>query len=262
MSNKNKVKTNYDDELKIIEEVHNLVPNECLILSDKENSDNYLKTVGILDSLLDDDYLVNWKDNSSSRFPPDFINEKDSLMLEVMRIDDHSPDGKVNPVLAKEKQMHKELEDILKLFPNVENIFCNPVTDLPTDQDHNYKNYYKSFQRALRKHISKIGKYRTYHPNKKLVFLVMDETSGVYFETKDNLKGRLHLAFFDNKFVSEFIEADIDYLILYSPYNYFCTREPHQELPHLVIFDVKNLKNGDMMHYFDYDENHMKSSEL
>ena len=72
-----------------------------------------------MNTLLSNEYLEKWKNNSSSNLPPDFINEKDSLMLEVMRIDDHSPDGKKNPVLRREKEMHKELEQsgILEMFP-------------------------------------------------------------------------------------------------------------------------------------------------
>ena len=248
MTNSSKLKTNYDDEIDIINEVHVLEPSECFILSDREGSDNYLKTVAILNTLLCDGYLEKWKNNSSSNLPPDFINEKDSLMLEVMRIDDHSRDGKKNPVLRREKEMHKELEQlgILRMFPNAQKVICNPVTDLPTDEDHNYKNYYKSFQRTIRKHASKIETYRRNYPNKELIFLVMDETSG----------------FFDKRFVSEFIDKDIDYLIWFMPYNYFETVESHEPLPHLVIYDVKNLKNSVMMQYIDYDENRMKSCEL
>lgn len=264
MTNSSKLKTNYDDEIDIINEVHVLEPSECFILSDREGSDNYLKTVAILNTLLCDGYLEKWKNNSSSNLPPDFINEKDSLMLEVMRIDDHSCDGKKNPVLRREKEMHKELEQlgILRMFPNAQKVICNPVTDLPTDEDHNYKNYYKSFQRTIRKHASKIETYRRNYPNKELIFLVMDETSGIYFEIEKEMCGKPHLVFFDKRFVSEFIDKDIDYLIWFMPYNYFETVESHEPLPHLVIYDVKNLKNSVMMQYIDYDENRMKSCEL
>ena len=264
MTISNKPKTNYDDEIDIISEVHDLEPGECFILSDKEGSANYIKTTKILDSILSQDYLKVWKDNSSSNLPPDFINEKDSLMLEVMRIDDHSPNGKKNPVLRREKEMYKELErsGILEMFPNAQKVICNPVTDLPTDEDHNYKNYYKSFQRTIRKHASKIETYRKNYPNKELIFLVMDETSGIYFEIEKEMYGRPHLVFFDKRFVSEFIDKDVDYLIWFMPYNYFETVESHEPLPHLVIYDVKNLKSSVMMQYIDYDENKMKSCEL
>lgn len=261
MSNKKHFQTNFDNEEFILKYVHSFDPEMCLILSDSEDSANYQETVNVLQSLFSDDYLENWKNNSQSSLPPDFLNEKNFLMMEMMRIDDHSSDGKANRTLAKEKQMHKELEPILGMFPNLEQVICIPATDLPTDVDHNYVNYYRSFQRTLRKHSSKIQKYRTNHPGLKLIFLVMDETSGVYFESQEGSKGRLHYPFFDNKFISEFIDKDIDYLIWAMPYNHFDTIEHHKELPNLVIFDVKHLKNGEMMQYIDYDESKMKSSE-
>lgn len=262
--------TNFDDEKVILANLHELNSSECLILSDKENSKNYRKAAKVIDSLLSNDYLDRWKDNSKSLLPPDFINEKDNIMLEVMRIDDHSSDGINNPVLKKEKQMHKELEAMLGKFPNASNVFCNPVTDLPTELDHNYSNYYKSFQRAVRKHASKITNYKSNHPNKELAFLVMDETSGIYFERMDNslnkslsntVFGKPHLVFFDNRFVKEFLGLDLDYFIMCMPFNYFKSIENHEELPHLVIFDVKHLKNSEMMQYIDYDESKMVSSE-
>lgn len=264
MSNNNKFKTNYDDELDIIKEIHELDTRECLILSDRKDSDNYVKTIEVLDTLLSNDYLEKWKDNSASNLPPDFINEKDSLILEVMRIDDHSSDGKNNPVLAREKQTHKELEEsgILKAFSNAKKVICNAVTDLPTDEDHSYKNYHKSFQRVIRKHATKIIKYKQNHPNKRLIFLAMDETSGVYYESKGDNFGKPHYVFFDNKFINEFINIDIDYLIWYIPYNYAETIDGNISLPHLIIYDVKNLKSSEIMQYIDYDETKMKSNEL
>lgn len=253
--------TNFDDENKILDYLNGFETNECLIISDKIDSDNYKKTAKIIESLLDENYKNKWEDNSKSLLPPDFINKKDNIMMEVMRVDDHSSDGKNNPVLKKEKQMHKELSEILKILPETVSVFCNPVTDLPTEVDHNYTNYYLSFQRAVRKHASKITKYRKNHPNKELIFLVMDETSGAYFQKKKLLPNKLHYVFFDNRFVSEFVNLDIDYLIMFMPYNYFNTLGNHNELPHIVIFDIKHLKNGKMMKYINYDETKMISSE-
>ena len=54
MTNSSKLKTNYDDEIDIINEVHVLEPSECFILSDREGSDNYLKAVAILNTSFPD----------------------------------------------------------------------------------------------------------------------------------------------------------------------------------------------------------------
>ena len=50
-------------------------------------------------------------------------------------------------------------------------IVVNAVTDLPSNEDHNYQFYYENFARALEKHIKKIPLYRSNHPDKKLIFL-------------------------------------------------------------------------------------------
>lgn len=150
-------------------------------------------------------------------------------------------------------------------FPNAKRFFMNAVIDLPTDEDHNYKNYYSSFQRTVRKYLSKLEDYKKNHPNKKMIFLVADETSGIYFESitkKDETAyGKPHIVFLDRRFINEFINFDLNYLILYCPYNYFNTIENHQPLPQLTIFDIKNMKKNKTIPIYDYDESRMISSE-
>lgn len=161
--------------------------------------------------------------------------------------------------------MRKEVEAMREMFPNAKRFFMNAVTDLPTDEDHNYKNYYSSFQRTVRKHLLKLKDYKKNHPNKKMIFLVVDETSGIYIETivknDEVAAGRPHLVFLDKRFINEFIDSDLDYLILYCPYNHFNTIESHEPLPQLTIFDVKNIKNNKTIPLYDYDENRMVSCE-
>ena len=253
--------TNFDNEKRILEFINSISTKECLILSDFEGSENYIKTAYVLSTLLEENIFEKWLDNSKSQFPPDYINEVDNLMMEVMRVDDHSKDGKTNPTLRLESDMHEELSAITCILPNVKNVICNAVTDLPTNEDHNYKNYYLSFKRTINKHINKISNYKKNHPNKVLIFLVMDETSGVYFEQIEGQCGRLHFVFFDNRFVKEFINSEIDYLIHFCPFNHYETVGYHITLPRLIIFDVKCLKDSKMMQYIDYDENKMISSE-
>lgn len=259
------MKLYFDNELNILKDIHELRPSECCIISDKEGSKNYLRTARIIDRILDDKTLSNWIDNSKSSLPPDLINEEDSLMMEVMRVDDHSPDGKNNPSLARQREMGKEAQEFLEQMPKDVRFIANAVTDLPTDKDHNYKFYYSSFQRTLRKHLSKLEQYKKNHPNKKVIFLVFDETSGVYCErvsrSGNRFKARLHFPFCDNRFLNEFIDSELDYLMWYIPYNHYETIGKHLILPRLILFDIKNARNGDMLQRFDYDEEKMMSNE-
>ena len=256
--------TNFDDERKILDFMHGLNKSDCFILSDRnEGSSYFLRTADIVQSLIEEGRQPEWLNNTKSQEPPDFINEKEKLMMEVMRFDDHSKDGRNNPVLVKEKQMNKEIESLKNIFPNAKMAFSNPVTDLSTDEDHNYHNFYTGFQRTVKKHVSKIAKYRVYHPNKELAFLVMNEASGIYFESVDGKStvGKLHLPFFDNRFLDAFKNEDLDYLLLFSPFNHFETTNGLIELPKLVAIDVKHFKDNPDMKYINYDEKRMKSNE-
>ena len=94
--------------------------------------------------------------------PPDFYNDKLKLMMDVMRIDDHafeSKNGKiVNPTNQRESVIQKQIRKsgLLDSFPNVKNVIVTAVTDLTTDEDHNYKFYYSNFERVLMKQIIKL----------------------------------------------------------------------------------------------------------
>lgn len=51
------MKLDYDIELNILEDIHELDSNQCFIFSDEEGSDNYLITAKIIDDILNDEYL-------------------------------------------------------------------------------------------------------------------------------------------------------------------------------------------------------------
>lgn len=97
-----------------------------------------------------------------------------------------------------------------------------------------------------------------------MIFLVVDETSGIYFEAitanSEVVAGRLHLVFLDKRFINEFIDLELDYLILYFPYKHFNSMKLHEPLPQLTIFGIKNIKNKNIPLY-NYDEDRMVSSE-
>lgn len=259
------MKLYFDNELNILKDIHELNSSECFIISDFEGSENYLSTAEIIDHILDDKLFLNWKDNSESNLPPDLLNEEESLMMEVMRVDDHSSDGKNNPVLARQRHMSEEARDFLQQMPNDARFIVNAVTDLPTEQDHNYRFYYSSFQRTLRKHLSKLSTYKKNHPNKRVIFLVFDETSGIYcekaFQKDSGFVGRIHFPFFDNRFLNEFIDSDLDYLMWYCPYNHYNSVGNHLTLPRLTLFDIKNARTGSTLQRYDYDEEKMISNE-
>lgn len=90
-----------------------------------------------------------------------------------------------------------------------------------------------------------------------------DAVEDMAFESVDGKStvGKLHLPFFDNRFLDAFKNEDLDYLLLFSPFNHFETTNGLIELPKLVAIDVKHFKDNPDMQYINYDEKRMKSNE-
>lgn len=207
----------------------------------------------------------NWIDSSGKdQLPPDFYNEKEKIMMEVMRVDDHGykKHGKIiNPTYKRENEIRKELEEkgFNKLFPNAK-LIATVDTGLPTKEDHNYEYYYNNFERTIRHHCERIKNYRNNHKDYKLIFFVHDEsTAYIEAESTDEIGvyGKLHLHYFDKKFVECFINGDIDYLIWMTPYKRYQYAPDKIQPPIATIYDIKNMK----IELIEYNEKKMVSSE-
>ncbi len=216
-----------------------------------------------------------WKSsNGKNDPPPDFYSEKNKFMMEVMRVDDHSRLDQsqkwVNPTNRLESQIQKELRTsgFFNSFPKVANVFVNAVTDLPANEDHNYQFYYSGFRHTLKKHIKKIPLYRKNHPGYKVVFFVFDESSA-YVQVNDKelinrgmrpgeaFDCQIHPWFIDKRFVDAFRNADIDYLIWYSPFKHIDLQHPIR-IPSVCVYDLKKW-NGKYIQ--DFSEEYIISSE-
>ena len=168
----------YDNEANIIESFQNALEyGDILCISNNENE---------LISILESFELCNWASwtNSSAKNdpPPDFYNNRLKLMMDVMRVDDHAREinGKIhNPTNVKESKIQKELRHLINQnqFPKCNKIIVNAISELPTNEDHNYTFYSKNFNRVLTNHLSKISNYKANHPNYKVIFFVFDESS-------------------------------------------------------------------------------------
>ena len=154
------------------------------------------------------------------------------------------------------------------MFPNANGIFINAVTDLPTKEDHNYEFYCSGFERALKKHISKIPLYKKNHPGYDVIFFVFDESSA-YVQVENKVLAEngiregepfcfdMYWHFLDKRMVNVFKDADIDYLIWYSPFKHFESTCQY-EIPTVCVYDVKNYDYSDMI---DYPEEFIMSAE-
>jgi hypothetical protein len=189
-----------------------------------------------------------WVDsNGKADKTPDFYCDKYQMMMEVMRFDDKAyKNGKVNPTLARETELLKELAEIglLEAHPHIEYIQVNAVTQLPTDEDHNFSRFRSNFVRVIGSHSKKVETYKKNHPGYKLVFFVFDETSGVYHRRVNASLSEHHFYWADSVLVKAIKESKADFVIWYKPYNAYETLDAgfQDGLPKIVIYDVANMQ--------------------
>lgn len=261
----------YDDERMIIEDFQIVSNSEVHFPFRSRDAIEVFKSVRNIRK------WAHWTYNAGKADPPpDFFSEKYQLMMEVMRVDDHAFVNEkgvlINPVNMRESKIQKEIrEKIKEAQPDADldsiKIVVNAVTDLPSNEDHNYQLYCANFKRALEKHIQKIPLYRSNHPDKKLIFFVFDESTA-YVQVDDPefaKRGPVALEpyeavsvwhFMDKRFLDVFRNSDIDYLIWYAPYKIFYG-SPVQS-PRVCVFDVKNY---DYRHAVTYPEELLMSAE-
>ena len=163
----------YDDEINILKDFREC-RNEDLCPLDK-------KTMELLQRIQNKE--VWHHSNRKSDPPPDFYSDKYTLMMEVMRVDDHAfmnDKGRViNPHIQKENKTYKDIQGFLKKqgvhFSG--DIIVNAPTNLPTEDDHSYDKYVANFRRVLEKHDSNYDLYTNNHEGYKLVYFILDESS-------------------------------------------------------------------------------------
>ena len=210
----------------------------------------------IVKSIIDDDiWNTQWVDSSSkSAPPPDFYNEKQRLMMEVMRVDDHAfeqENGRItNPTIQRERIKEKELRRTLNLSPNTQ-LFINSPTDLPSLEDHNYLYYMSNFKRVVEKHKKQISCYRSNHLSHRLIFFIYDESS-MYCQTDtpnqtikrgervDGLRA-LHKWFYDKAFTDVFQNSGIDYLVWFTPNKKIEQTGSPIVLPLACVYDCNQM---------------------
>lgn len=257
----------FDDELKIIEKVQNLETESVLLATSSDEE------AEVFQSIYNSDKWKDWINSSGkSDPPPDFYNDRLGFMMDVMRIDDHAfvnKDGKIiNPTNMRESKIQKEIKQsgILDVFPNVKSIMVNAITDLPTNEDHNYSFYLNNFRRVVMQHNESIGLYRKNHPGYKTIFLVFDESSG-YIESESLInqhviKGYPHYWFADQAFVEVIKRVSADFIFWFAPFKYYelLSEQNFPELPQACIFSLKNLSKL-IAKPIKYEANLMRSAE-
>lgn len=250
----------------MLENFRMTMPNDIFFLSDDADTHRVFK------SIYNDSLWEEWTDASAKDAPPpDFYNDTQHLMLEVMRVDDHGFKKKRkirNPNLERQHKIEQELRNlgIIDTFPDLQHIMINAVTDLPTLEDHNYTFYRDNFIRTVAHHKERIPLYHENHPGCSLIFFVYDESSA-YFEAERETNvfsgesgelGQPHAWCYDKAFLDVFMNSGIDYLIWYTPYKRFERIEPQIKLPQVCVYRC----NASLPEVSEYNPSHMISSEV
>ncbi len=262
----------FDNEKEIISSLQSEAKYEkvCFFPETKELQEVFQTIV------IEDVWNTDWVNSSGKDDPPpDFYSDKYKLMMDVMRIDDHTrPTGKKNrfenPVNIKESKIQRELHDILG---DSVKIIVNPVADLPSREDHNYGFYKDNYVRILKKHIDSLPLYCKNHPDHKTIFFVFDESSAYLMVESEEFANQqivenkkiegnpeIHFYFIDREMLLPLKDSGVDYLIIYAPYKkYWLEKQPKDfNYPRIVVLDL-SLYDWDMTK--EYDCARMISSE-
>ena len=211
--------------------------------------------------LLDEITKAIWTDNTSTR--PDFIS--DDFMIEMFEIDDivTSKKGKNNPQRKADARALRDVENWMSNYPEGtfrEDLMIiahgdtryNPEADtfMPDDSvsHHNYGAYLNNFTRICNKHLASVEAYRKNYHNKKLGFLIVDDST--MYLSKLRVHGRdifLSLPFFDKNFMKSFIKSDVDFVVWAFNNKYTYTEENSKAhaplLPNVALINKDNYYN-------------------
>lgn len=214
----------------------------------------------IVNTILHDNKWKLWTpSNGKNDPPPDFYCDKYKLMMEVMRVDDHTfkKNGHYrNPTNEAESRIYNELKSkgIINGV-NGNTVVVSATSKLPTEQDHNYSWYLANFERVIEKHNQKIELYRKNHPNYKCIFFIVDESSAYLVARSKNeipktiipgapFYGKIHYHFVDDKFITCLSKTKADYIIWFSPYKHINFANPCiPQLPRAFAYEVSKLQN-------------------
>lgn len=237
------------------------------------NKSNFFNTKSakkILENLIDTESnkWVNNAKKGSGHETPDFVNESDQIMMELMTVDDIKIKKNKNIQKQRESESKKQLIDIFgPELVKGKKIITNPdTTDIPTDEHHNYNSYVKNSLRIIDKHIQSIPTYQKNHPNYKLIFLICDESTSYVQGEKygDKVDGKkVHKPYLDRQMVQEFKGTKVDYLVWYKMNEHPSIKKItyNNEVPvahQISVLDLKNLSDDN---FIDYEKDSMVSLE-
>jgi hypothetical protein len=226
----------FDDESRVLELFRTVPTDKVCILFDDVDSRIVYESIVVNKN--------NWIDNSGkAALPPDYLNPTESLMMEIMRVNDTNSES-----YRRETELQVEIRDsgILQLFPKAINVTC-----VPDVHSQSYDHYLKSFTKTIEKHNSKICNYKKNHPGiNKIVFLVFDESESYYechSKSGAGFNARVHMWFFDRAFMSSLKMISADTVIWFSPYK--ALERDGLNFPDVVVINPQLIDESKLENY-------------
>lgn len=258
----------YDKEVRIISKFQDLKIKDIRLFPIN------LKTLLVYRTIHNKRIWKQWIDTSSKKEPPpDFYNNKLKLMIDVMRIDDHSYINEKGRIInrhnERESKLIKELIGKNKVFKEIlerGNLHITTYSGVVGREDHNYSLYVSNFKRVVEKHINKIKQYQQNHPGFKTVFVIFDESTPYMKlidceppkQVGDLMHGDLHSWWKDSNMLNIIKDSNIDYLIWMTPFKLFNSMQSVR-YPLAVIYEVSKI-NFDKNIQYGIDE--LESMEM
>lgn len=182
-------------------------------------------------TLLNDILNASWDDNTDNR--PDFLSG--NIMIEMFEVDDYhvERDGRRN---FRRVGLNKSVKDINKFIDIVGEPFekfrngTNVIVNQNTDRDGNnyvysYSDYVTNFNRIAGKHLENVSDYKLKYGNKKLGFLILDD-SCFYVDKTDFLmidssifnidqmnKIERYMPYYDKNIMKPFLNSGVDFIL-------------------------------------------------
>ncbi len=257
----------YENEIDILEDISHYENKEICLVTQSALEEEILNSLRC--------YSEFYDNNSGHEcLPPDFVSSNNSFMFDVMRINDSEKRKSNNPVMRREREIQREIQDAfqgtnLPQHALSNGLVINAMTEEDYDQAHNYPQYLKQFRRVVEQHISKIEGCRERHLGQRMGFLIFDETD-IYMEyanAEDAKKPwivgdkvmirRLHVPFLDKNFMEVLEAKGVDFLIWALPYKVY-SGGPY-ELPRLGIIDLTLFFSNKDSFFVKYAEECLRS---
>jgi hypothetical protein len=218
----------YLDENSLKNEDNILVLFKLTLMEDQRVDCNNSFSRGVVKSLIDSIfYSDGWINSNGKSDPtPDYYNPSRKMMMEVMTISHYQYEKNGNKYDPDFKGVAKCIEELYstdselcKRFFELNNV-VKAINENDPDRIHSYQQYLDSFRRVVGHHIDEIKTYRRNHPGYKLVFLINDESTPYYIVNEKKVGDtRIYQPIYDESFNSIIRNADIDYVIWFTPYR-------------------------------------------